>query len=160
MDTVWQEIFTDKISWTFGKSSEEMFVISYFREFHMGSLLSMAWATGAESVRFSVEAMVRGYHAYKDVWEATFGEELQCQTEQGNDQDEFTVAVLKDGNIIGHIPWNIPAACSMFLCWGCSIMCRTIASKRSSADLLQCGMEAPSVEDTMLSSVLPVAILP
>ena len=49
-------------------------------------------AAGAERVRFSVEAMVRGYHAYKDVWDATIGEQLPCQSEHGNAQDAFAVA--------------------------------------------------------------------
>ena len=29
--------------------------------------------------RFSVEAMVHGYHVYKDVWEAVVREELHCK---------------------------------------------------------------------------------
>ena len=32
---------------------------------------------------FSVEAMVRGYHQYKDVWDAPVGEILQCEREVG-----------------------------------------------------------------------------
>ncbi len=31
-----------------------------------------------ERASFSVEAMVRGYHAYKDIWMAVVGEELPC----------------------------------------------------------------------------------
>jgi hypothetical protein len=30
---------------------------------------------------FSIEAMVRGYHVYQDIWNATVGEELYCQRE-------------------------------------------------------------------------------
>ena len=33
--------------------------------------------------RFSVEAMVRGYHIYNDVWEAAVGEKLRCEKNQG-----------------------------------------------------------------------------
>ena len=33
------------------------------------------------SVQFSVDAMVRGYHAYQSVWEAVVGKELACQRE-------------------------------------------------------------------------------
>ena len=100
-------------------------------------------APGVERVRFSVEAMVRGYHAYKDVWDATIGEQLPCQSEHGNAQDAFAVAVLKDGAIVGHVPRKISAACSMFLRRGGSISCQVTESKRYSADLPQGGLEMP-----------------
>ena len=32
---------------------------------------------------FSVEAMVRGYHIYKDIWAAVVGEEFPCKREDG-----------------------------------------------------------------------------
>ncbi len=34
-----------------------------------------------ERASFSIEAVVRGYHAYKDIWTAVVGEELPCQRE-------------------------------------------------------------------------------
>ncbi len=40
-----------------------------------------------ERASFGVEAMVRGYHAYKDVWTAVVGEELSCQRERDNPRD-------------------------------------------------------------------------
>lgn len=43
------------------------------------------------------------------------GKQLPCQSQQGNAQDAFTVAVLKDRVIIGNILQKISAACSMFL---------------------------------------------
>ena len=70
---------------------------------------------GAKCVHFSVEVMARGYHAYKDVWDTTIGKQLPCQSEHGNAQDAFAVAVLKDGAIVGHVLWKISTACSMFL---------------------------------------------
>ena len=48
---------------------------------------------------FECECMVRGYHKYKDVWEAEFGITLQCQWETGNPHDIYAVAVLKSGVI-------------------------------------------------------------
>ena len=47
--------------------------------------------------QFEVEAMVRGYHKYKDIWEATLGENLECQRENGNIHDIYAVAVLRSG---------------------------------------------------------------
>ena len=63
-------------------------------------------AVDAEHVRFSVKAMVRGYHAYKDVWAATIGQQLPCKSELGNAKDAFAVTVLKDGVIIGETRKN------------------------------------------------------
>ncbi len=40
---------------------------------------------------FAFESCVRGYHVYKDIWEASVGEELPCQRENGNHTDPFTV---------------------------------------------------------------------
>ncbi len=56
-----------------------------------------------ERASFSVEAMVRGYHAYKDIWTAAVGEELPCQRERANPRDPFAAAVLKDEAIVGHV---------------------------------------------------------
>ena len=46
----------------------------------------------------SVEAIVRGYHVYKDTWATVVGEELPCQHEDGNRADSFAVAVVRRGN--------------------------------------------------------------
>ncbi len=50
-----------------------------------------------ERASFSVEAMVRGYHAYKDTWTAVVGEELPCQRERANPRDPFAVACSAEG---------------------------------------------------------------
>ena len=67
---------------------------------------------------FGVEAMVRGYHKYKDIWEAEFGEQLPRQRETGNPHDLFAVAVLKSGVIVGHIcKKNFPDLTAEGLSW-------------------------------------------
>ena len=42
---------------------------------------------------FLVEAMVRGYHVYQDIWTAVVGEEFPCKREAGNTFD--AVAVMR-----------------------------------------------------------------
>ena len=37
-----------------------------------------------EQATFSISSVVRGYHAYKDIWQPDVGEELRCQREVGN----------------------------------------------------------------------------
>ena len=54
-------------------------------------------------VSFSVEAVVRGYRAYKDIWAAVYGEELPCEREAGNRVDAFAVAVIMDNILLTYI---------------------------------------------------------
>ena len=43
---------------------------------------------------FSIETVVRGYHVYKEIWEAAIDEvELPCEREIGNTHDPFAVHV-------------------------------------------------------------------
>ena len=53
---------------------------------------------------FKVEAMVRGYHIYEEIWDASIGEELLCAREPTNPRDPFTVAVVKSDQTVGHVP--------------------------------------------------------
>ena len=41
---------------------------------------------------FDIKSSVRGYHIYKDIWEASVGEELPCQRKNGNCANPFAVA--------------------------------------------------------------------
>ena len=47
------------------------------------------------SSSFTGYAMVRGYHEYKSVWQASLGEKLKCVREVGNRLDVFAVTVVK-----------------------------------------------------------------
>ena len=42
------------------------------------------------------QSYVRGYHVYKDVWEAVVGEGSVCRRERGNYHDVYAVSVVKD----------------------------------------------------------------
>ena len=58
---------------------------------------------------FSIETVVRGYHVYKEIWEAAIdGVELPSKREIGNAHDPFAVAIKKatqTGNVtVGHTP--------------------------------------------------------
>ena len=58
---------------------------------------------------------VRGYHVYREVWEAAVGEVLACEREPRNAEDKYAVAVKKDGTIVGHLPRKVSRVCSLFL---------------------------------------------
>ena len=94
---------------------------------------------------FEIEAMVRGYHKYKDIWDATVGEQLQCQRENGNIHDIYAVSVQKSGVVVGYVPRKISSICSLFLRRGGAIHCIVTGTKRFSADLDQGGLEVPCI---------------
>ena len=47
---------------------------------------------------------MRGYHIYNRVWEAAIGVLLGCIREPSNVLDQYAVGVVKEGNIVGHLP--------------------------------------------------------
>ena len=87
--------------------------------------------------------MIRGYHEYKDIWEATKGEELLCRRENDNYHDPFSVSVVKEDRIVGHVPKKISTVCLLFLRRGGSIVCVVTGHRRYSQDLPQGGLEIP-----------------
>ena len=91
-----------------------------------------------------VESCIRGYHVYKEMWIAVFGEELYTERELGNVVDRYAIAVKKDsGETVGHLPKKISRMCSMFIQEGGEIMCTVIGNRRYSSDLVQGGLEIP-----------------
>ena len=86
---------------------------------------------------------MRGYHIYNDIWEASVGEELSCQRENGNRSDPFAVAIIKSGMTVGHIPRKISSVCSLFLRRNGVVTIQTTGGRRYSADLPQGGLEIP-----------------
>ena len=92
---------------------------------------------------FSRVSNIRGYHVYKDVWEAAIGEVLVCEREPRNAEDRYAVAVKKDGTIVGHLPRNLSRVCSLFIRRGGMIQCTVTGRRRYSADLPQGGLEIP-----------------
>ena len=90
-----------------------------------------------------MEAMIRDYHVYSDVWSAVVDEELACKREPFNAFDPFAVAVVKGDTTVGHIPRKIPSICSLFLRRNGTILSRDTGARRYSADLPQSSLEIP-----------------
>ena len=63
----------------------------------------------------AINSVVRGYHVYKDSWEAATGEILRCREERTNIHDPFAVAIIKDDSVVDHVPRKISTVCSLFL---------------------------------------------
>ena len=89
------------------------------------------------------DCCIRGYHVYKDIWEAAVGESLTCERETNNPRDRYAVAVKKSETVIGHLPRKVARLCSLFLLRGGTIDCIVSGSRRYSADLPQGGLEVP-----------------
>ena len=96
---------------------------------------------------FDVEAIVRGYHKYKDVWNAMIGERLHCEREAGNVHDLYNiiVAVVKSGVVVGHVPRKMSSVCSLFLRHGGVIHCTVTGTRCYSQDLVQGGLQIPCI---------------
>ena len=104
-----------------------------------------SWFRGGKMERYRVESCVRGYHVYKDIWEASIGEELPCKRENGNRADPFAVAAVKNRVTVGHIPRKISSVCSLFLRRNGVISVCTTEKRRFSEDLPQGGLEIPCI---------------
>jgi len=92
---------------------------------------------------FGRDCCIRGYHIYKEIWEAAAGEVLECVREPHNAQDRYAVAVKKTETIIGHLPRRLSRVCSLFLRRGGTISCTVTGGRRYSVDLPQGGLEVP-----------------
>ena len=55
----------------------------------------------------AIEACVREYHVYQDIWEATISEEFLCERQPMNPSDRYAVAVKKDGMVVGFCLKNL-----------------------------------------------------
>ena len=53
---------------------------------------------------FAIEAIIRGYHIYKDIWESSVGKQLFCEIEENNTHNSHAVAIVKTATIVGHEP--------------------------------------------------------
>ena len=62
-----------------------------------------------------IKSFVRGFHAYKDIWTPEEGERFNLIREPENINDKYAVSVLKDGLIVGHVPYNLAPRISQFL---------------------------------------------
>ena len=77
----------------------------------------------ASSVNLTVSefhSFIRGYRAYKDIWTPAVGEVLVLKHEPDNVKEKSAVAVHKEGDVVGHVPYNISSLLSNFLKRDCN----------------------------------------
>ena len=66
------------------------------------------------------DSYIRGYHAYQDIWNPVVGESLLLKREPDNSVDSSAVAVWREDEIVGHVPFNIASVLSQFLRRDCN----------------------------------------
>jgi hypothetical protein len=66
--------------------------------------LSVSLLRKNHDVRVRYSSCIRGFHVYKNVWEPYEGEILQTKREINDPADKYTIAVLKDSAVVGHVP--------------------------------------------------------
>ena len=86
---------------------------------------------------------VRGYHVYKEDWDAEIGDELVCKMETGNVKDPYAVAVIRKKKVVGHLPRKISRITALFLKRKGTVRGEVVGRRRHSADLAQGGVEIP-----------------
>ena len=87
---------------------------------------------------------------YKAVWSPYIGEELPVQREVNSIHDDFAVAVLKNGNTVGHVPREISRVCWYFLHKSCSEMTCIVNGDRRRSEVDGKGLVVPCVKQKHL----------
>ena len=87
---------------------------------------------------YQVESVIRGHHIYKTVWTPFIGETLSLRIEDGNEQDSFAVAVIKNDNIVGHAPRQFSRVFYFFLSHDGTIDAEITGHRK-----FGCGLEVP-----------------
>ena len=62
-----------------------------------------------------ISSYVRGYHAYMELWTPVQDEMLILKREPTNVADKNAVAVYKEDQVVGHVPFNLAPSISLFL---------------------------------------------
>lgn len=71
---------------------------------------------------------------------AVIGEELVVIAEDDNEHDDYAVAVIKDGCVVGHVPRSISKVSWFFLKRGSHTLCRVTGNRKRGV-----GLEVPCV---------------
>ena len=88
---------------------------------------------------FAMDSVVRGHHVYKSIWTPFLGEVLRAETEEGNEEDRYAVAILKvSGVVVGHVPRSFSRTFYFFLRHGGSIECKITGHRKYGT-----GLEVP-----------------
>ena len=85
-------------------------------EFLRTVVLASQPVRGMEDITsLEVQSYVQGYHTYQDIWDPHIRKVFSLQQKPDNPEEKFAVAVIRRGNVIGHLPLNLAPVVSSFL---------------------------------------------
>ena len=97
---------------------------------------------------FTVPCCIRGYHIYSwKQWKAEIGSILTSEPEVRPGalvEDKYSIAVLDNGQTIGHVPKFLSQLVFFFLKYEGTLSIKVTGERRFSFDLPQGGMEIPA----------------
>ena len=88
---------------------------------------------------------VRGFHVYRDVWNPSENEELECRFEENNLFDMFAIKACRteDNKTVGHLPREISRPTKYLLDRGATVVAKLTATHYRRSPLFQGGLEIP-----------------
>ena len=94
---------------------------------------------------YEYSSAVRGYHYFRNYWQPTLGEELDCMHEKDNPFDFFAIKVSKSTTrqTVGHLPMKNSRATKFLLDRGAKVTARLSSSNYCVSPLVQGGLEIP-----------------
>ena len=88
-------------------------------------------AHGFDSVNsFEFKSVICGFHVYQKVWEPQLNMELHCLLEPANEYNKNGVAIVRDIQIVRHIPQVNLKVCAFYFRRGRTIKCRVIGKRQ------------------------------
>jgi len=81
-----------------------------------------------------------GHHIYKEIWTPVINEILSCSQEHDNSEDPFAVSVIKDGDIVGHVPREVSCIVWYFIEHNGIVDCQVSGRRKHGK-----GLEAPCI---------------
>jgi len=100
------------------------------------------------------------------IWMPATGEQLPYQAEHSNEYEPYAVAIRKGAEVIGHMPRNISAVCSLFAQRRGTLTCIiTDSCHQYSTNLPQGGLQIPcklefQINDIDLLSIVKKLVNP
>ena len=88
-----------------------------------------------------IQSIMRGHHIYKVLWTPVIGEELTVTPEENNNHNRHTIAVMKGGEVVGHVPRELSRILYFFLRRSGSCVLCVITGRRKYG----VGLEVPCV---------------
>ena len=84
-----------------------------------------------KQTQYDLDSFVRGYHAYMDIRTPKVGDENFClKSENENQHDKFSVAIVLEERLVGHVPKNLSKIFHQFMkIPNCTIGCK-VTGKR------------------------------